>query len=354
LARPRIADRLGATGSLAIASGVGVVVLATLATRAGQATSPDLLYFWGPKAERFAAVRTIDASFLSDPLLDYIHPDYPPLLTNLYAFATMTAGSFSWWAAAALFPVLLAATGISVGAILASEKSRDSASLYASFMTCVLGVVGVQAAIAGVAEMPLLFFEMLAVSLLMRDEPPSDGVLLLAGLCLAGAAGTKVEGLPFALAASTLFGFGGQARGRRARVLAFLLVPMAIGLGTWFVFGGRNGLFWFYRGYGSLLDIHWAEAPVVAAEMLRSLAKISYGLPFLLPLMILLITPKRTRARLLPVGVSIALIVFLFITYLSTRENPQLLISWSAVRVLSPTAGLFSFAASSRVPSALR
>jgi hypothetical protein len=348
LASPPIAERLGLTGLLGAALGTGIVVVAILATRAGQTMSPDLLYFWGPKAQRFAEVRTIDASFLRNPLLDYIPTDYPPLLTNLYAFATMVAGSFSWWAAAAVFPVLLAATGIAVAAILASEKSRTCVSPYAGLMTCALGVVGIQAMVAGVAEMPLLFFEMLAVSLLILAKPPTSGLLLLAGLCLAGAAGTKVEGLPFALAVSLLFAFVIHARGRRVHALAFLLIPTLITLGTWFLFGAKNGLFWFYRGYGSLLAVRWGDLPLVAAEILRSIGKVSYGLPFLLPLIIFILTPGKTRAAVLPIAVSIALIGFLLATYLSTRGDPRELIGWSSARVLSPVAGLFCLAASRR------
>jgi hypothetical protein len=314
--------------------------------------SPDLLYFWGPKAQRFAELRTIDAAFLRDPLLDYIHPDYPPLLTNLYAFATMTAGSFSWWAAAALFPVLLAATGLAVAAILVSERSCVSGSLHAVLMTTAFGVIGVQAMIAGVAEMPLLFFEMMAVSLLILGRAPTNGILLLAGLCLAGAAGTKVEGLPFALAVGFFFTFAFQAPGRRLPQLALLLIPTAITLGTWFSFGAKNGLLWFYRGYGSLLEMHWANIPLVAAEMVRSVAKVGYGLPFLLPLIIFFLAPGKTRSAALPIAASIAVIGFLLATYLSAREDPRQLISWSAARVLSPVAGLFCLAAARATPPA--
>jgi hypothetical protein len=342
---PRIDGRLRAPGVFGVAVGAGVVVVSMLATRAGQTMSSDLLYFWGPKAQRFAEARTIDTAFLREPLLDYIHPDYPPLLTNLYAFATMTAGSFSWWGAAALFPILLAATGIGVAAILASQRPLNSVSPYAGLMTCALGVVGMETMVAGVAEMPLLFFEMLAVSLVIAGRPVTDGVLLLAGLCVAGAAGTKVEGLPFALATAVFSAFG-IAPGRRSRGLAFLLTPTVVTLGTWFLFGAKNGLFWFYRGYGSLLRIQWGNVSLVTAESLRSIAQVSYGLPFLLPLIVLCLPPGKTRYSALPIGVSVALIGFLMATYLSVPDDPRQLISWSASRVLSPVAGLLCLAAS--------
>ena len=40
-----------------------------------------------------AIARTIDTAFLTAPFLEYLHVYYPPLVTNLYAFASMAAGS---------------------------------------------------------------------------------------------------------------------------------------------------------------------------------------------------------------------------------------------------------------------
>lgn len=337
--------RLGLAGTLAIALCAAAVLVAFSVTRSGGATSSDLLYFWGVKAQRFALARTIDVGFLADPLLDYMHPDYPPLLTNLYAFATMIAGHFSWPAAAVLFPVLLAFTAASMGSILASDGSRDLAWLSAALTTCCLSLIGIEAAIGGVGEMPLLVFEMLAISLLVLDPPIGEGRLLLAGLCLAGAAGTKVEGLPFSLAASGLFLIIVNAPLRRWRAFFFLLTPTIVTLGTWFLFGGRNGLFWFYKGYGPLLPVQWERIPHVAEETLYSIAKIGYGLPFLLPLLLFLGVSRKPRAVLVPVGTAAALVGFLLATYSSGEGDVAQLISWSAARVLIPLPGLFVVAA---------
>jgi hypothetical protein len=345
LTHKSIAKQLGIIGVIALAFGIGIVAVVALATRAGQTTSPDLLFFWGPKAQRFARVRTIDASFLADPTLDYIHPDYPPLLTNIYAFATMAAGAFSWWAAAAVFPITLAGIGLAVAAILASGQSRISAVLNAVLMTSALGVIGAQTAVGGAAEMPLLFFEMMAVSLLILEKSETKGIMLVAGLCLAGAAGTKVEGLPFVAAVGVFLAFALRERAKRVRTLAFLMIPTVVTLGTWFLFGRVNGIFWFYRGYGSIQNLRLAHVPIVAEEMLRSVASVSYGLPFVLPLTALLLASSRRCIAALPIAVSLALIGFLMVTYLSARDDPRQLISWSAGRVLSPVAGLLCLAA---------
>ena len=80
LAGPQLPRRI----SIAI-SGLSVAA-AFQAAGTAAATSADLLLFWGPKAEAFAAARAIDAVFLRAPLHPYMHPDYPPLVTNIFAF----------------------------------------------------------------------------------------------------------------------------------------------------------------------------------------------------------------------------------------------------------------------------
>src|SRR5439155_8560074 len=97
------------------------------AAASGAATSPDLLIFWGTKAQAFAAARTIDASFLRKPLLQYLHPSYPPLVTNIYALAATAAGRFPWGAATLTFPLLLTALAMSLPGLLRLSVPRSSA-----------------------------------------------------------------------------------------------------------------------------------------------------------------------------------------------------------------------------------
>src|SRR5262249_8848758 len=97
------------TPRLSTAVVVAAIFIALAATAAAAATSPDLLIFWGPKAQAFAAARGIDANFLRDPALDYMHASYPPLVTNLYAFASIVAGRFPWGPATLTLPPCLAA-----------------------------------------------------------------------------------------------------------------------------------------------------------------------------------------------------------------------------------------------------
>jgi hypothetical protein len=120
------------TGAAARAAGAIValaVLAALLATAAGSASSPDLIFFWGAKAQQYAAARTVDARFLGEPFLQYMHPYYPPLVTNLYALASMAAGRMCWTAATLLFPALLAALALGLpGVLRTSFRAAESAA----------------------------------------------------------------------------------------------------------------------------------------------------------------------------------------------------------------------------------
>ena len=129
------------------------VAAAFLATAAGSASSPDLLFFWGPKAQQFAASRTVDAAYLATPLLRYMHPYYPPLVTNLYALASIVAGRMSWTAATFLFPSLLAALAVGLPGILRTARLRPlTASATTALAVCAIACVGMEADIGGNAE----------------------------------------------------------------------------------------------------------------------------------------------------------------------------------------------------------
>lgn len=131
----------------------GLSILAALvATLSSAATSPDLLYFWGPKAQAFAAARTIDASFLRDSTLLYMHPSYPPLVTNLLAFASQVAGRFPWLAATLTLPLLLAALALALPGVLRLAAPRRLAWASSALILAALGYFGHGLGIAGNAD----------------------------------------------------------------------------------------------------------------------------------------------------------------------------------------------------------
>jgi hypothetical protein len=322
------------------------VLAALAATVSAAATSPDLLFFWGAKAQEFASARTVDAAFLGSPLVGYMHPYYPPLVTNLYAFATMTAGRFSWTAATLTFPLLLAALAVGLPGVLGSTFRRAAAAATSALAVAAVAYLGIEAEIGGNGEMPLLLFETLAVAVLLSPEAGSAPAQVLAGLLLAGAATAKVEGLPFAAAAAALFLL---ARPDAARPFwksaARLVVPTVVALGAWFAFGASRSLFHGYTEYGKLVTLypdHWRS---VFRAMLTTLAGTGHGLPYLVPLLCLLFSGRLRRPSLLPLGTAAALLAFLIFTYFHREGDPSLWISWSAARVLSPVAVLLALAA---------
>jgi hypothetical protein len=322
------------------------VLAAFVATRAGAATSVDLVFFWGPKAEQFAAAHGVDTGYLREAYRQYMHPYYPPLVANLFAFASMTAGRFSWTAATWTFPLLLGALAIGLPGVLRAATPRTTALAASSLAVAALASLGILADIGGNGDMPLLFFETLAIALLLRPDSAGKSGELLAGLLLAGAATAKVEGLPFALAAAALYLVlrKGSASSRAWAGLR-LLAPTAIALCAWFAFSLTRRLFSEYSEYGALFDIHPEHGSSIAAAIPRALYATGHGLPWLVPLLCLVAAGRLSRRAVLPLGVAAALAAFLVFTYLHLAEDPAQWIAWSANRVLAPVPVLFALAA---------
>jgi hypothetical protein len=322
------------------------------ATVSGRFTSADLLLFWGPKAQQFAAARTIDANFLGAPFMEYLHVYYPPLVTSVWALGATIAGRFPWGAATLTFPLLLAATAVGLAGILKTQTGRAPAVTTTALVISAIALVGIRGLIPGNAEPFLLFFEILSVALLLTPAAATTGGRLLAGVFFAGAATSKVEGLPFVLTAAALFIMVDRKDfGRTVRTALVLIGPTLVALGSWFAFGEAHRLFRGYRGYGEVLAVRWENLGTIAAAIGAALWKAGYALPWLVPLAVMIFAPPRSRRVLLPIGTAVVLGGFLLFTYLTTAGDPTQLIGWSAARVFSPLTALFALAAfSSREP----
>lgn len=338
--------RLSATTISGLAIATISIVAAFLATFAARSTSLDLLLFWGPKSQQFAAARTIDAEFLSAPFLDYIHVYYPPLVTNVFAFGSMIVGRFPWGAATLTFPLLLAATAVGLQGVLRPYASRPSALSTTALVVSALSLLGIHGAVAGNADPFLLFFETLALAVLLTPFARSSAGQLVAGLLLAGAAAAKVEGLPF-LAAAVLLFFVVEPAARRSigPTLARLAAPGVISLGTWLAFGAVKKLFYGYQSYGRFFDVHWEHFWKVFSGLGSAFWTAGYALPFLVPLVVLLATGVRSRRAILPLGIALLLAGFFTFTYLHSATDPKVWIGWSAARIFSPLTALFALAA---------
>ena len=325
----------------------GAAVAAALAaTMAGAAGSTDLLFFWGPKAQAFASARTIDASFLASPRASHMHPYYPPLVTNLYAFASIAAGRFAWGAATLTFPILLAALAIALPSLLRLSERPLAPRAVSALVVSALALLGFESEVAGNADPWLLLFETLSLALLLAPAPHPPQRLLLAGLLFAGAASTKVEGLPFVAAAVLFFIAFDGSRSRLAGRLSLLLAPAAASLGAWFLFGLSRKAFAGYGEYGSLLELRWDRFGLVLTTIGRSLWSAGFALSYLVPLAVLLFA--RGGPRRLPLAVAAALAAFLAVTYMLPVGDPASWIGWSAARTFSPVAALLALALGAR------
>ena len=346
-AEPIHHEPLGTAGLAAHTLAFLSVLAALAAARSGAASSADLLFFWGPKAQQFALARTFDEAFMRDAFHGYMHSYYPPLLTNLWAFASIAAGRFVWTSAVLTFPILLAALAVGLPGILRASLGRRGAAVTSALIVAAIGLIGMEADIGGNGDMPLLAFETLAMALLLSPAAARRPTVLLDGLLLAGAASTKVEALPFVLAAAVLFAVLRRDPGRRPawKVITLLLAPTVLSLAAWFVFGATRGLFRGYSEHGTFLDLHPDHFPVVVEAIARALAGTAWGLPWLIPLACAAAAARQiTRREWLPLGVAATVAGFLLFTYIHRAEDPSQWISWSAARVFSPVAMLVALA----------
>lgn len=327
------------------------VLWAFVAAGAGAASSADLLLFWGPKAQAFAAARTIDAGFLGDFVLEYMHRSYPPLVTNTFAFASMAAGRFAWGAAVITFPLLLAVLALALPGVLRLAAPRAAAWGCSALIVSVFGFFGNQFDVAGNAEPFLWLFVTLAMALLIGPAGLTRGGQLLAGLFLAGGAAAKVEGLPYAAATAVLFLLVARKEVRLLPAILRLLLPTACCLGAWFGFGIARGLFHEYEGYGLTFQVHWERVPAVLKGLGTELWTGGFALPYLLPFAALLVAVRKSRTALVPIGVALALSLFFVFTYLHGDPDPSLWIAWSAGRTFSTLSALLALASLARAPA---
>jgi len=317
-----------------------------IAAGTASASSSDLILFWGPKAQVFAQARTIDAGFLSAPYLEYLHAPYPPLVPNIWAFASIVAGRFPWGAATLTFPLLLALLATALPGFLRLAAPRPTAVASAALCMATIGYLGDVLDIAGNGDMPLFFFEALATALLIGPWALQKSGQLVAGLLLAGAVSAKVEGLPFGLIAGILFLFF-RVKARRGPA-ARLFLPSLACLAAWFAFGASRKLFYGYEGYGKTFEIYWERASLVAAAIGKALFDAGYALPWALALLFLLLVGGSWRRALIPCGAALGLAAFFFFTYLHGQPDPTLWISWSAGRIFTPIAVLLALGAAAR------
>jgi hypothetical protein len=248
-----------------------VLALTTYGLLTARETCGDLIYFWGPKGQRFYLAETIDVGFLAFPHYQLMHPDYPPLLPLVYAFASSIAHAFSWWGAIFAMLLLLLATALAFRGLAREALGDERAAVYAMLLTALLAYGYARSMVAGAGEPMLLLFETIAIAALtFRD----DGEVL-AAIALAGAAWTKVEGAAFVAIVVVAYAL----TRRRAVRAALAAVPAAVLVVSWIAFAKSHK---FIDQYGRVEQrMHFEALGTIVKTMSLQASYGAFYLPWL-------------------------------------------------------------------------
>jgi hypothetical protein len=308
----------------------------------GHMTSPDYVTFWGTKGQRFAALGSIDVTFLR-----LIHPDYPPMVPLLETWGSTVAGGFDWMGPTVFLPVFLALAALGFWGLSRETLGEARAAELTAIFAGLLAYLGLVDLNAGGAEGPLWFFEALALcALLLRGGGARDRI---AGVALAGAVWTKAEGAAFAFLVLVAFS---AARARRGKMLPFLrdaaILPAAA-FGAWALYCRTHGLAPRFR----VETVTTIELRLLPGVLLAIARNAGYHAAYLPWIVVLLAIPggKPGREQLAAAACAAGFTGILVMIYMHGGEVPRQMIGWSASRALvSPVVCLFLAAATAPGP----
>ena len=327
-----------------LAGGVGLGHLA-LSLATARATSADFLLFWGVKAVRFAGAKSLDPGFLRQAWFGHGQPFYPPLVPILDGWAVLAAGRMPWRIAP-----LVAVLWFLAAAVLVLEIQRDrlgdrNATLVAAFWMAALSSSLVASFSGANAEAPLLLFETAGGMLLLTEGAhPRTGRRLLAGVFLAGAVLTKVEGTVGSglLILGTALRDFALVRRLRWRELAALVVP-PVGAGLlWWSFVRRFEIPSNYATRGKFADIYWNRLGLIVEDVIQNLTAGTWWLSWILPLLFLLAAAGAMRWKEALPGIVAVFGLLAFFVFLSLHETTDqaVRISWEIPRISQPALSL--------------
>lgn len=158
--------------------------------------TPDFVYHWGLKGERFFLHRGVDYAWLARPWNWAIHPDYPNLLPELFAVSALLARGFEP-AAQMLWTVLFFAMMLaSAREALRSAADRWTRQAALAILGLTSALFGMGQLMAGAADWMIAAAFLAAVpALLRRPDTSGDWQVALAAAFMAA---SKIEGAPFA------------------------------------------------------------------------------------------------------------------------------------------------------------
>ncbi len=258
-------------------------VVLSIAIFDGEATSFDLLLFWGPKSVVFARAHAIDVQFLADPHNSLMHSDYPPLLPFSYAWTMLGKAGLNWWGVIGMTPLFLILTAAALHGFARYARSPRASSITALFAS-LYAYLYIVNAVGGNGESALIFFEALALAALTCTRATADEHAVIASVALAGAVLTKVEGAPFALLALASVFLSDWPWRERVRTFLKASIGPILALIGWIVFSAHHHLLDSYRPMASALTLNSTRAAIalVAKEASFGIAYVPWIVLFAL------------------------------------------------------------------------
>jgi|HubBroStandDraft_3_1064219.scaffolds.fasta_scaffold06828_3 hypothetical protein len=308
---------------------LALAVFSCFALAAWTAT-PDFVYHWGLKGERFFLAGGIDYADLGRAWNEPVHPDYPNLLPELYAASALVAGRFSepammLWSCG-LFALLLLAVRTELGR---AGCRRQVAQAALALIALAVAAFGLGDRMAGAADW-MIALALAAAAAPLAAEPSPERDLQIGALAALAAAG-KVEGLPlaaFLVGAALLPPRGGVRAAWAPRRLARLALPTLMVALPWILEVRRHHLFQQFNSG----PFEAARAPRLAEALLAALRDPGWhGFGWALLLVPLLWLDRRVQ----PLGAVIAAqLGFYLYVYFTVRIDATALVLASFPRLL--------------------
>lgn len=309
-----------------------------------RATSADYLYFWGPKAVRFAGARGLDAALLADPYMMHLRPVYPPLVPVGYAWDNLILGRFVWRLEMLDSILWLVAASLVLHAILAGAYGAR-ATMPVGFWTVAIAASGAFSYSVGNAEMPLLFYATAGAAALAVDD---RRLRFFGSVMLAGCVLTKSEGRVLWLDIVASLALAMLLRRERLdlrRLVMPLLIP-GVSLAVWNTFQFVSGLpLRDEMRQGTLSHLNFAQAGKVAVMLLRFLESGTWWVVWLVPLAILVACRRAWRSAIVPATVSLGVMALYFVHYLAETRPLEIAMWWEVPRISQPSLSLLIVAA---------
>ena len=353
LRKPAAARRPIRISSPVAAASLGIIFVSVLALvqsiASGRSISVDFLMFWGIKAARFAHAGGIDVDFLTWVYATHAHANYPPLFSTTIAWTALVSPR-EFWTMAPFSAVIWFLLAVPLVFDLCRQRMADrEAAVTAAFWSVALSAGLSHAFSGGNAEATLVFYETAAIGSLMFLPMRKWMGGVIAGIFLAGAVLTKLEG-----SVATAFMLGGAAlsliasrrrEGWKGLAVA-AAIPLLAGL-TWLAFMLVHEIPLRDPTHVQPEGIRFDHLEAVIASQILNSGFGTRGMSWALPFGVIIVFAARWSARLiLPLVFVAGLPLFTMTHYLQAPADPTELIGWTFPRLMLPALSALILAAS--------